>query len=146
MLLWISKTSRRVIGNRNGAAAMEFALIAPVAFSMMLGIVEYGFVFYGYSAMQLGANRVARAVAVNTLDIDAAPTSVNTFLPRWMPAATVTAWRGNAADPSRSTVEIRVAAPAGSTTPIHIFTQAFPFTLTSSVAVKQELPFENVEN
>ncbi len=111
---------------------------------MILGVVEYGFVIYGYSAMQMGANRAARSIAINTVTLANATVTVNQALPRWMAPATVSAVRTNAADASRSWINLTVTAPATSTTPIHIFTSAFPLTLTANVAVKQELPFDNV--
>jgi Flp pilus assembly protein TadG len=125
---------------RRGAAALEFALVAPLLFTMTLGIIEYGFVFYGYSVVQYGANNVARSVAVNTMDIANAPAAVKAYMPGWIPASnlTVTAQKSNTADPSRSDIQVRVVYA-----PIHVFTNVFPLTMTADVAVKQELPYAN---
>ena len=116
----LSTMLRSLRASKGGAAAAEFALVAPLLFSMTLGVIEYGFVFYGYSSMQYAANNVARAIAL-----------------------TVTAQKSNAADPSTSNILVRVVANASNTTPLHIFTNAFPLTLTADVAVKQELPYDN---
>ena len=120
---------------------MEFALVAPIFFSMLLGIIEYGFVFYGYSVMQAGGNRVARDVAVNTLSINNVQAEFDRIVPGWVQGATVTAIRSNAVDPTRSFVQVRVVADATRVTPISIFTSAFPLTLTADVLVKEELPY-----
>lgn len=131
--------------SKRGAAAAEFALVAPLLFSMTLGTIEYGFVFYGYSSMQFAANNVARAIAVNRMPLTNASTAVASYMPGWISGQnlTVTARRSNVADPSRSDIQLRVVANASNTTPIHIFTNAFPLTLTADVAVKQELPYDN---
>jgi Flp pilus assembly protein TadG len=130
-------------GNRRGAIAAEFAMVAPLLFVTMFAIIEYGFVFYGYSAMQFGANAVARSIAVNKLKTNNAQTSLNSYLPRWMGRATVVVQKSVPTDASRSWVQLRVTAPASSTTPIKIFTTAIPWTLSADVAVKQELPYDN---
>lgn len=36
---------RRVMGNSEGAAAIEFAIILPIFFLLIMGMVEFGFVF-----------------------------------------------------------------------------------------------------
>ena len=95
--------------------------------------------------MQYAANNVARAIAVNTMPIGNAQTAVASYMPGWISgsALTVTAQKSNAADPSKSNILVRVVANASNTTPLHIFTNAFPLTLTADVAVKQELPYDN---
>lgn len=132
-----------VLANRRGAAAMEFALVAPLLFSMMLGTIEYGFVFYGFSTMQYSANNVARSIAVNKMDINIAQAEVNSGMPAWVGPATVTAIRTNAADPTKSEIKLEATTPAKDATPITIFTTAFPVDLKSTVTVKTELPFDN---
>lgn len=129
--------------DRRGSPAIEFAILAPLLFTLTFGVIEYGFVFFGYSAIQQGANDVARRIAVNALDISQAQTAVNGDLPSWLGGVSVTARRTNPSDPTRSAVEVTAAMPAANTTPIHAFTTVFPWTLTSTVAVNQELPFSS---
>ena len=95
--------------------------------------------------MQFAANNVARAIAVNRMPLASASTAVSSYMPGWIAGQdlTITAQRSNAADPAKSDIQLRVVAEANATTPIHIFTNAFPLTLTADVAVKQELPFDN---
>lgn len=122
---------------------MEFVLVAPVLFTMIFGVLEYGFVFYGYSAIEYGANNVARGIAVNRIAIARAEAEVNAYLPPWMNPVTVTSQLTNPADPTRSSVQLSIVAPASGMSPIGFFTSAFPMTLTTTVAVNQELPFDN---
>lgn len=52
---------------REGAVAAEFALVAPLFFSLVMGGVEFSSVVYAISSMQLAANIAARDIEVNTL-------------------------------------------------------------------------------
>lgn len=134
---------QQVGSNRRGTAAGEFALVAPLLFSMMFGIVEYGLVFYGYSAVQTAANQTARNIAVNTGNIATAEADLNAKLPPWIGPSVVTVTKTNAGDPTKSVVVITADTQASDATPIKIFTKMAPMTLTTSVSVKAELPFDN---
>jgi Flp pilus assembly protein TadG len=46
----------------SGSAALEFALIAPVFFLFLMGIIETGIIFFGNSTLQFAADDVARQV------------------------------------------------------------------------------------
>ena len=106
---------RNVRGDRRGAAAMDFALVAPLLFSMILGAVEFGFVFYGLSAMQYGTNSTTQAIAINAVAIEQAQTTVNRYLPASMAAATATVRRSYIANSKPNSVRPEGSAPAGST-------------------------------
>lgn len=148
MRLSLGQKLQQVGANRRGSAAGEFALVAPLLFSMMFGTVEYGLVFYGYSAVQTAANQTARNIAVNTGNIETAGADLNARLPPWIGPSVVTVQKTNAGDPTKSVVVITAKTKASNATPIKIFTKMFPMTLTTSVAVKAELPFDNgvIEN
>lgn len=134
---------RPLLADRRGSAAFEYALVAPLLFVMIFAIIEYGFVFYGYSSMQFGANQAARSIAVNRIATSGASDAVNAYLPSWMPPSTVTVTNTLPTDATRSWIQITATAPASSTTPIRVFTSVIPLTLTANVAVKQELPYDN---
>lgn len=51
-----------------GAAALEFALIAPVLLSLLLGIIEFGFMFQAQLALTHAAREGARMAAVGKYD------------------------------------------------------------------------------
>jgi hypothetical protein len=51
-----------------GAAALEFALIAPILVLLIAGIVEFGFVFQAQLALTHGAREGARMAAVGKYD------------------------------------------------------------------------------
>jgi Flp pilus assembly pilin Flp len=51
-----------------GAAALEFALIAPVLLLLLLGIIEFGFMFQAQLALTHAAREGARMAAVGKYD------------------------------------------------------------------------------
>ncbi len=143
MFAQLQRQVRAASASRSGAAAAEFVLIAPLLFSMLYGVIEAGFIFYGYGAMQLGANQAARSIAVNRVKVTDATAAVATALPPWMKGVTVSAVEKNPNVPLQSLIEITVTAPSTGAAPIHGATGLFPFTMTTRVSVKRELPYEN---
>jgi len=62
--------------SNDGAAAVEFALVSVLLFTLVFGIIQYGFYFW---ASQIGSSAVrdaARYSAVGTKDCDALRTTV----------------------------------------------------------------------
>ncbi len=53
---------RGFIKNRKGAAAVEFALIAPIFFALMFSVVEAGWYYFVNSAVQQANNNAARLI------------------------------------------------------------------------------------
>lgn len=60
----LGRTTRRR-GNR-GAAAVEFALVAPLLFLLLFGIISYGYMLSYRQALSQGAAEAARSAAVLT--------------------------------------------------------------------------------
>lgn len=56
--------SRRASGD-DGAALVEFALVAPLLFMLVFGIVEFGWVFGQHLDVRHGAREGSRLLAVN---------------------------------------------------------------------------------
>jgi Flp pilus assembly protein TadG len=61
--------SRRRAGRRDGgAAAVEFALVAPLLFVVLFGIIDYGIYFADSIALRQGVREAARAGVVARFD------------------------------------------------------------------------------
>ena len=54
---------RRLRSDRSGAAALEFALIAPTLFVLIMGGVEFGRLLWTQSALQMSVAQAARCYA-----------------------------------------------------------------------------------
>jgi Flp pilus assembly protein TadG len=53
---------RRFRRNRDGSAAVEFALVAPLFFALLFAIIETGLVFFAGQALETATQEVARLV------------------------------------------------------------------------------------
>jgi hypothetical protein len=60
MNAWRAKRTER------GAMAVEFALVFPIVFAVMFGIIQYGIYFWGRSTVAASARESARQLAVGT--------------------------------------------------------------------------------
>jgi len=68
--------------NRDGAAAVEFAIIAPVIFAFLFGIFEVGRVMYEQNRVAAAAAAGARAVTLyGAADETAIENAINAKLP-----------------------------------------------------------------
>ncbi len=114
----------------------------PLFASMLFGTIEYGSVIYSYSAMQFGANRVARTVAVNRMSNAQAQTAVRNYLPGWVrDDVTVAVSQTAPSDANTNLVRVQLSVSAQQATPLAILTRMMPWQLTANVAMKQELPY-----
>jgi len=57
--------TRFFLRNRQGGTAVEFALIAPVFFVLVIGAVEVGLLCWAQLALQQGSEAAARCASIN---------------------------------------------------------------------------------
>ena len=55
----------RICHDQQGASAVEFALIAPVFFLFIFGIIAFGIMFWTQVGLQHGAEMAARCASIN---------------------------------------------------------------------------------
>jgi Flp pilus assembly protein TadG len=86
---------RRFLGER-GAAAVEFAIVAPLLFLLVFAIIDFGFAFHGWDAVQNAAREGARvgAVTPSVAQIQARVRSASSFLDQSKVTVTVECARG----------------------------------------------------
>jgi len=60
-----AKHVRSLLADRAGAAVIEFALLAPILITMLLGIFQIGVGMQNYSAMRSVSAEVARVAMIN---------------------------------------------------------------------------------
>lgn len=77
----------RLRRNRDGVAAVEFALLLPFLTVGMMGVLQYSFLAYTYNAMLGAARATTRAVSVGTMTTAQAKAAALQSLPRWVPSA-----------------------------------------------------------
>ena len=56
------RRSLEMLRDRSGATAIEFAMVAPIFFLIMLGLLEIGITYGAQAQLQYAANEAARQV------------------------------------------------------------------------------------
>ncbi|TCS64018.1 TadE/TadG family type IV pilus assembly protein [Varunaivibrio sulfuroxidans] len=120
----LRKVAEKTADNR-GATAVEFALVAPVFLMFVLGLVDFGRVYWIKSTMQYAVEQTARYAMVN-------PTATNTTL------TTYAVSQVNGLDPSGITFNAADSTVSGTAfktiTASYTYTFSIPFvTLADAV-------------
>lgn len=133
-----------LLRQREGSVVAEFALVAPLFFTLVMGGIEYGSIVYSMSSMQLAANIAARDIAVNNLSTAQAQARMAPFLPGWMANdVAMVSTESHPDQPRINTRTIRLTANAADAAVISIFTKAATWTVAAEANVQQEMPFNN---
>ncbi len=56
---------RRLLGDQRGVSAIEFAILAPVLFTLLLGTIEFGRMFYIRQGMENATEQALRFYMLN---------------------------------------------------------------------------------
>lgn len=64
--------------NRDGATIVEFAIVAPVFFLLMLGIVEFGLIGFSNMALEAATSQVARDASIGKTSSGACTAATDT--------------------------------------------------------------------
>lgn len=89
----ISRTLPDLLEDSRAVSAVEFALVAPVFLTLMLGAFNVGQIVYGQSLLDGAVQQAARSSALETGDTAAADAHVEQLVSRILPGAAVTSSR-----------------------------------------------------
>lgn len=67
----VSISRHRKVSNERGASAVEFALVAPLLFLLLFGIIEFGFIFNRWITITHAAREGVRLMSVGVPANDA---------------------------------------------------------------------------
>ena len=59
------KVANKIWRDERGATALEFAILAPVFFLLIFGIIAFGLLFWTQVGLQHGAEMAARCASIN---------------------------------------------------------------------------------
>jgi Flp pilus assembly protein TadG len=88
--------ANKIWRDERGATALEFAILAPVFFLLIFGIIAVGLLFWTQVGLQHGAEMAARCASINTtLCPNGNPTAITNYAMRQafglsLPASTFT--------------------------------------------------------
>lgn len=124
---------------QRGSTLVEFAVLAPLLFLLIFGIIEFGWAFAQFNDVRHGAREGARFAAVDSGDLDAIRDRVcqsMTGLDANMSAVTIDLVDGGATEGDLAT--ITVTATIDRLLPVPLLDFALPSTLTSEVDFRLE--------
>lgn len=79
--------ARRMLRDRRGVAAVEFAFLAPVFLGLFLAVFEFGFAFYAKAVLQGAVEDAARTATLENTDWDQIEDRVNDQVRRVIPVS-----------------------------------------------------------
>ena len=128
---------RLVRRNKKGQSVVEFALVLPILLLLMLGMIEFGFVFHEYLVITYAAREGARSAALGSTDAVVITTvkNVASEINKGQIAITITP----ATRVRGSSVTVQVTNPIKINTPlISAFFPQNPFPLSGTAIMRVE--------
>lgn len=106
---------------REGATAVEFAIVAPLLCALMIGLIDLTLILWRYGALQQAAEATARCAAIGSTDCATVPTGCDSANPVVCYAKTVADRRGvPGITASQVTVNAALTLGGGSFTSVSI--------------------------
>ncbi len=115
---------RRITGDKSlyrdesGVAAVELALVSPFLILLMIGIVDFGGLFFLQNNMHTAARESARALAVQAVSESEAEQLAQDKLMNWGATFTVVTTTPNPAIPAETDVTVSISVPMADAAPI----------------------------
>ncbi len=128
------------LGDKGGVSATEFAIAAPVLFTLLLGGVEFALVIHTKNSMQSAVRDTARQLSVHTLSMADAPNYLCSFVPSWVQdncKVEITHTAPN--NPTSNVITVSADVPASKASIIGFVLPVIgDFSLNSVVAMQEE--------
>ena len=98
--------------HREGSAAVEFAVVSMLLFTMLFGITDFGTIYYSLSLLQSGCRDAARQLSVGRLTAANTPAYVKSQVPAWIVNDTSVAVTQTApSDPKTNSFTVTATVP-----------------------------------
>lgn len=131
------KRLKSIRNRETGASLVEFAMIMPLLLLLVLGIIEFSFLFGQFNDVRHGAREGARVAAVNTGDNATLHTLTCNAMDLSSPV-TVQFSEGAGGGMAGTTGSVTVIASPTGLTGFPLLTSMLPSTLTSSIDFRIE--------
>jgi hypothetical protein len=124
---------RSPVSDDVGAAAVELALVLPIAMLLLMGIIQFGALLFLQNTMVNVANDVARRVAVGDLTTTAAETVAEDRLSGWNATFTV-----SVTEPTADDILVDISVPLADATVVDFGHYFDVGDLTAQATVRKE--------
>ncbi len=130
---------QRLLTDRAGATAIEFALIAPVLLALLVGVIEFALMFFTYNSAGQATWSVTRRLATNQITTSQAPSALISALPSWVRSSAAVTTTSSSTDPYTNRFTVTVSFPARAASPTNFLLWAYANrTLTATTVMQQE--------
>jgi Flp pilus assembly protein TadG len=134
----LSRSTRR----QRGAAAVEFAIVAPLLFMILLGIVDVGNMLFVYNSMLNAARETSRSVAVSADTPAQGKSKAEAALNKHYGKKGKTTFTVVVTVPANSSeheVKTTISTPLSETMMLDVFKLLGEFNLTASASIRKEV-------
>jgi Flp pilus assembly protein TadG len=129
----------RFFGNRKGATAVEFALIAPILITLLIGVIEFALMFFTYNAAGQATWSVTRRLATNQITTAQVSDLITSAMPSWVRSGATVTTASSSTDPHTNRFTVTVSFPASAASPTNFLLWAYGNrTLTATTVMQQE--------
>ncbi|GJD93154.1 TadE/TadG family type IV pilus assembly protein [Methylobacterium iners] len=130
---------KRFTHDKDGATAVEFALITPVLVVLAFAAIEFGLIFYCHTTAGHAAWDTTRQLATNRIKPGEVEAKAREQLPAWMRASATITQTSTSPDPYANRYTVTVAFPATAASATGVVSWAYGnLTLTSKITMQQE--------
>ncbi len=126
--------------DERASIAVEFGILVPIFVALMVGVTEFGMVFYTYYASVSAARTVARQLATNSMPLSGGEAAVRANLPAWVKnKATIKVGQSNPSDYNANDISVSIMIPGSAAAPIHLMSWAYgSITISPTVTMQHE--------
>ncbi len=129
-----------LIKDINANSAVEFALIVPVLFSMVFGIVEFSMILYTYNAAEHAAWDVARQLSTNQISTSQVSSLAVAELPSWARGGATVSTSSSSTNPSLNHYTVQISIPATAASPTNVLSFAYGTVTLKAISTMQQEP------
>lgn len=124
-----------------GATAVEFALIASIFITLVMGIIEFSSILYTSTSAGAASRDVARRIATSRLTAANGPSAARGGLPSWVQFfANIDVTQTTPGTPATNQITVTVSSPASKATPSTFLSFAYGApTLQTATTMRQEI-------
>lgn len=130
----------KIASDDRGAIAVEFCVLAPIFIALIVGVTEFGMIFYTYYAAVGVARNVTRQLATNSIQPSSAEAAVRANLPPWVRnEAAIKVSQTKPGDYTANDISVSITISGSAATPIRLMSWAYgSINIKPTVTMQQE--------
>ena len=129
---------RKFRASEHGVSAVEFALVSPLVVTLIMGILEFGCIFYTMMSAEFATGDASRRLAAHNITSSQVSALVVAGLPQWAQAQASAAATQSGASPVVWTITTTI--PMATATPTNFLASVYGSSNLTVKSVMQQEP------